>query len=426
MIRDGLTLKGKRVMVHQRNIDRVGYEEDFFSSIASMVAAYYATGDASVFRFLRDPFALSLVLNDDIISVKIPEATEPAAEPEVLCREVYEAFVGGDVCGIWDRLTEQERLIAELILKNTLKLPKEEILKHIAKAIGADINSTLLTWAIQPDPEAISFALGSHLATTELITPVMGLPIRFPSYSAKLTKIRYPCISFTPVGDRIVIMKEEDKVYVFGADGKDYMLDLPKNILEVAGTWCIEAYAKDGEIKVSDLLCLHDVWLTGRPLSERLLKLWRFFEWGIEYQTHYHPPKVWDKQAIIRNLNSPWDPRREDSHIIPVAVLDSCVLKVGNLKGRHTNTFLLSKDGKPVFRLPIWLASKEEEVGDLVEVSMDGMINRIIDPGIAVSTFKEIEAVWGVWRKSTTSIPYCKWGEFYDVSEDKRRTPNGF
>jgi hypothetical protein len=353
MIRDGITTDIKRIRRIPKKVDDV-YETDYLESVVRAYDLFESLGSVEGAAYLRDPYAMILFLEP--IGVKLPENDENVPEDGVLtCQEYYEAVINDKIDEILPKLTVRERIFCNLAAEGKIKIPKDQAIHEICRKNGIDVRVAMDTWILQPDVEAISFALGSERAVLEGVTPALGIPLKtaYPSYTT--SNIRFPAVvEKNPFRNKLVQVHRDAELFiVFDDEGKETVLD-PKvkvALQNIASSYVVEGFINNfGQLIVWDLLCWNDVWLHRRPLTERVKMLWRFHEWNQErfVVRNWKELQQFEDDYVLRNTNSPYNPASSTSHIFLTNETQTAVLVVGGAKGKKTPC-LVTIDKKPLF-----------------------------------------------------------------------------
>jgi hypothetical protein len=401
MIRDGLNTNLKRTAGKRpREITTNDYKTDFLSTIANFYEIFEISENIENSRYIYDPYGISLIL--DPIGVKIDIfPKKPPKYGEITCKEYYNAIINNKIDEIKHKMTQKELLFCDLAAQNQLKpTPPREIVKLISKEIGADVKLALATYDIQPDADAIAFALGSPRAILEGITPVIGLPLKmcFPGYETH--KIRFPALVEKNKYDKsqlIHIHKDGVKIYVYNEDGNTFHIPSPLEIKlkKIPSSFVIEGFIDNESFQVWDLLCWNDIWLHQRPLSERVQMLWRFHEWNMERFVVRSNKELLKFQGdyILRNLNSVYNPTQLGSYIFLSETIQAGFLKVGGKRG-HRTPHLLTEDSRAVFQIDADI--DKDDWGDVVEITQDGTVIKNLGKKAVPDTWSELDNKWGL------------------------------
>jgi len=418
MIRDGISTDVKRIGRAPKEIPEV-YETDYLESVIRAHDLFFSTGSVVGARYLRDPYAIALFLEFFGRPVAPPTDSTPV-DGELTCKEYYEAVINDEMDKIVDKMTVRERLLCNLAANDELgelKSKKEEIILEICRGNGIDIKSTMRCWVLQPDVEAISFALASKRAVLEGVTPVIGIPLRmiYPSY--KTSNIRFPAVVEKNMfdGGLVHIHKDGELFEVWDEEGRARALapDTATKLKNISSSYVVEGFINFGQFVIWDILCWNDVWVYRRPLTERVKMLWRFHEWNPErfVVRNWKELQGFEDNYILRNANSPYDPILNDSHIFLTEETQTAVLVVGGAKGKKTPC-LTTHDKKPLFELQVKI--DREDYGDIVEVSKKGSVVQILQKGTAVDTYSEVMRKWNLPDFEEYSIyrmPLGSWPE---------------
>jgi hypothetical protein len=264
----------------------------------------------------------------------------------------------------------------------------------------------------------MAYALASSRALREGITPVIGIPLRTVAPSTDLGKIRYPGIATRYHKNMVHIHKDSDTFEIYDIAGNTVLdtLEHP-DLLETGMSYVLEGFIENGLFIASDVLCWNDIWLNRRPLSERIKLLWHFFEFSEEIymvKNKDELDKVKDELNIVnfRNLNAPYDPTAYDGAIKVEGDISTVILKVSGRRGGRNVSYLVTKDKKVVFEVPIPI--EKEDRGDVVEVKRDGSVIRILEKAELPDAWIELSNKWDYPLNYddyglNKIIPKCKW-----------------
>jgi hypothetical protein len=406
IIRDWITTEEKKISPRAKNIQTNFYQEDYFFSVKNVIELFWETGDIKYVRYIHDPYGILLLL-DPIGPKNDNYGLKTADFPNIKCQEYYEAVKNNEIEEIWKEMTQEEQVFALKIDAPGSQLPKTDIIREIAQENGLDLLETLDCWAIQPDPEAIAFALGADLAKTDGVTPMIGRPlnvatpttikygIRFPGF---IEKNLYQDSSF----DLVHIHKDET-LQVFNKNKKEISLSIDLSPLEEEMSFVLEGFASKDELFITDILAWDGLFLYRRPAIERLTMLWRFPEFFHEriivrsWKDLENWADKYKEGVLFRNLNSAYNPTSQDSHIMIEGEPLTCALKVMGKKGGRDKTFLSCKIPKgtyyQLFEIPIKMDKKER--GDVLEVRANGEVIQNLGKTEADS-WGEVCTKWGL------------------------------
>lgn len=424
MIRDGISTEPKAVIQMPKDFKTHNYKEDLFLSVMSVYEIYKLTGSVDQAKYVRDPYGIHMLLQPHGISLRDKIATKHSEIPELTCKEYYDLVEEGDVDTLLENLTIREQVACSVMGENH-KLPQLEVIKAIAKGIGADVNEAVDSWLIQPDVSAMAFGLASERAVLESVTPVIGIPLRPIVPSDIHENIRFPAsASFYLYRDMLVhIHKDEDFLKAFDIDGNPVKLheDIEEFFKDIGISYVVEGFILDRDFEypedsliIHDILCWNDIWVYRRPWAERMNMLWRFGYWMDESFVIKNAKQLKQRleeagELLIRNLNSPYNPTRFDSHIHLDLRQQTVILEISQKKGRSRSLFLKTSDDKYLFEIDKILDKREK--GGTVEVKKDGTIIRRMD-GISPDRWREISAKWGLpedFKEYPDKIPKAKW-----------------
>ena len=431
IIRDGIDTKQKYFKKSPINVKTTNYKEDLFSDIISVYQIYNETNDLSYARYIKDPYGIALLLNP--IGREVEYEDDYSEYPKITCEQYYKAVLSGDLHGIIHKMTEEEILWMNLFYESK-GLPQEEVITNIAKENEIDIPETIDCWKIQPDVEAMAFALGSPRAVTEGVTPVIGLPLNLSFPSESVDGISFPGMVERDYGNNnlIQIHKDGDLFVVYDKDKREIELtEEQKTPLMDEMSYVLTAWLMKGKIIVNDILCINDIWLYRRPYLERVNLLWRFAEYSHERlivrDQEQLTQQIQEKKNIIfKNLNGAYDPTSRLSIIAISSPIQTCILKVGSRRGGRGISYLLTEDKRPVFEIPAKI--EKEDRGDLIEVKKDGTVLRIVKR-MKPDTWGQVATKWGYdldYDKygKFKRLPRCTWFENYE-DEVRRRNKDG-
>lgn len=423
IIRDGLSTNPKSAMQKPKNFKTDDYKDDMFLSVVNIYEIYKLTGTTSRAKYLKDPYGIYMLLKPHGIDLGDKLATKSAEIPEITCKEYFDLVEAGDIDTLLEKLTVREQVCCH-VMGTGHKLPQLEVIKSIAVGIGANLDEAIDTWTIQPDPASMAFGLASERAVLESVTPVIGIPLKPIVPTDIHENVRFPATISPYLYQhlQIHIHKDEDFLKVFDIDGNliDIDKDLVDELKEIGMSYVVEGFligypdAHDTWIQITDILCWNDIWLYRRPWAERVNMLWRFAEWTDEVffvKNAKQMKKMLEEsgEILVRNLNSPYNPLKFDTHIHLHVDQQTVVLEVSQKKGRSKSMFLKTSDGKYLFEINKMLDKREK--GGTVEVKRDGTIIRRMD-GISPDRWREVSAKWGLpedFKSYPAKIPIAKW-----------------
>lgn len=423
MIRDGYSYDLKRIRKDSKVVEKE-YKSDLFISLLRVLNNYVHENNYEYFAYLRDPYSFLFCFHPELIKEIKAEGTD--WEQVLSCQEVYDAINEGTTEGL--KLDDESREILEYLQTLKIRINEEKLLKNLIKNRDISEKNVMDTWILQPNPEAISFAIGSARAELETITPVIGVPVRLMTTTSKRNKIRFPCVVEEKlVGERAQIHKTADKYIIFDKNG-EILKEKPLNLGDLGdfGKFLTQNgeiiapnqanYVIDGiicgenETKIFDILALNDVWYNQRPLEERLNHLWRFYPNTIERQIAWNWTQLNQiteemEDFVVKNLNRPYDPTLRDAWIS--TEVDTALLQVSNIKHHANETFLVSKEGTPIFRIGVKL--EEDLLKRTVEVKKNGKVIKILNSAYLPDGLDEIYMKWNIKRKEGMKVGMCEW-----------------
>lgn len=399
MIRDGLTMTKKRIRKGAKSFERMEYKENLLGSVVQAIQLAMITGKLEYFAHLRDPYALLLALSPIGVEKEVGSKQE---YPILTAKEYVEAVLNKNVEKIWPKMTVEEQDWCNFWAKERQDFGPMLILKTCAQEWGLDVNNVLLTWKFQPDPTSVAFAVTAPRAKLEHVAPVVGVPYVMVVPSAEIGRMRFPiCIDkfmsgymhvqIHKSGDLFNVFEREEVVNEYLEQEQAINMLLPqrleKELRAIPHSYVVEGWYLDGELIIWDVLCWNDIWLHERPLSERIKLLWHFQPYRNETLVLYslrELPK--DNQYVGRNLNEIYDPTSQTSHIFVGE--PTILLKVGGRRGGGRKTYLNTADGKAVFEIPFYV--EKEDRGDVVEVTRDGRVLKILPRETIVDTWIDV------------------------------------
>jgi hypothetical protein len=378
-----------------------------FISIIHVCEIYMETQDASYSKYIRDPYGITLLLDPKGIHCSFQEGAE---YPTLTCQQYYEAIMNDDLESILPLMTTKERFWCDAFAGD-LKLPRMDVIKAICKENRIDTKQATDTWIIQPNAEAMGFALASPRAMMEGVTPVIGIPLRQCMSTDMVDKIRFPGMveEYHPNDERIHIHKDGEIFAAYDKDGVQVNLeDLVIAPLEEQMSFVISGFLHSNELIVDDILCWNDIWVYRRPLAERIDMLWRFPEYSTEkmiIRDHAELTEYLREQesVIFRNLNRAYDLSLRDCAIVVASDIQTCILQVGGRRGSKGISYLTTSDKKQVFEIPAPIA--KEDRGDLIEVKRDGTVMGIVK-NMKPDGWSEVATKWGF------ELEYDKYGKY--------------
>lgn len=403
IIRDGLDTAEKIMRTRPKNLSTSNYKTNYLISVVRAVESMQTLKNVEAAKFVRDPYGIALILAP--IGVARDDVVEGAAEiPDVTCMEYYIAVTEGRIDEVWGRLSTPERIFCNLSAQGLIKVDMWDCVKAIGTELGANMPLLEATFRIQPDAEALAFALGSPRAVIEGVTPALGIPLRMAYPSSGVNKIRFPAI----LEEDLYSNKDYELVHIhrssnwfsaYGTEGGEVELDgaLADKLKSIEHSFVVEGFVDGwGGFRATDLLCWNDVWLHFRPLSERVRMLWRFHEWNMERFVirSYRELSSFAGSWVLRNLNSVYDPGSVDSHMLISGKIKTGILRVGGRKGGFAGPHLVTKDGRAVFEIDAEI--EKEDWGVVVECSSDGSVLRVLGRKIVPDSFMELQDKWGL------------------------------
>jgi hypothetical protein len=426
-----LTTKKKRLKKGAKSFEKMEYKENWLESVIKAVQLAIITGKLEYFTYLKDPYALLLVLTPIGVEREVDSDKEVNS---VTAKEYVEAVLGDDIDSIWDRMTPEEQDWCNFWANGRQDFNPLDILKECAKAWKLSVDNVISTWYFQPDPISLVFGLTSPRAPLEHVTPVVGVPYVMISPSDNVQQLRFPLLinesmhGYTHVqihkdGDLFTAFSKDEalKNYVEDSEPMDLWLD-PKTfeyLKSIPHTYVVEGWYNGDDLVLWDVLCWNDIWLYERPLSERVKLLWHFHECRdapLIVRNKTQIPK--DSVYIGRNLNAPYNPARRDTDItIGEATV---LLRVGGRRGGGRKTYLNTDDGKSIFEVPFYV--EKEDRGAVCEVTRDGKVLRILPRKTNVDSWADVCVHLGLHPDYEKYIygrllPKCDWP---DDAEDNK------
>lgn len=436
MIRDGIDTgrchpwKVSKAKPLQRKV------EMSFQSLAKLLDHIKATGDYGYLQHLRDPYALMLLLGIKQV-VKIDK--QGGIPGGVSCEQVWKALNGTSAKRVRDiagKLVDNEWVYFNQIAagKHPEGITSEILFQELAQVRQVDFKDAWNTWVVQPDPEAISFALLSDFTSNNAktgvsrITPAVG---RFCEYVQPLGSrydVRFPCAVYVNhfkknKGTMYQLHKSAGHIRVFDKNGekvideelgkddrRQFWPDGVFNIIKVKE----KSYSADNheDILVFDILCLNDVWMHTRPFVERIQFLWRFGFNGVYPTMAYtwEHVKEFGRMALsenlwIRNLNSDYTPLRRDAWI-EIGEDEVVQLRVSK-RGRGSHWWLKTSDGFNMFSFGDSRIGDKEQ-GKVVDVDRSGRILRYRFDLKEAMSFDEVSNIWNIYEDDW-EVKKIKW-----------------
>ena len=420
VIRDGLSTDKKFLLSTSVRHDNVYVEGDLFFSVVSAYNLYKKTQSLEGYKHIQTPDGFYLALTAFGADVDVAGGAEypTLTSKQVLLKSIEE---------IIDKLTVEEKEYLREMDNIQFKPPIEDILREYCKNRYIDISECIDTWRLQPDLEAISYAITSNRATQEGITPVIGKPVNLCAPVSNLSKRRFPGIMTKYHENRVQIHKDGDFFITYDSAGHELTNFPPEKAIshlkEAGMSYVISGFNEDGEFIVDDVLCWNDIWLFRRPLSERLQLLWHFYDFMEEMlvvrnEDEYEVAHKELGSVLFRNLNSPFDPASIDNSVKVVEADTPMILEITGKRGGKQNSYLATGDKRIVFKAPK-IVTKEER-GKLVEVSKDGVILQIFEEGDEINYWSDLANEWGMPLDYSEykRVPLSKWA----VKEEEKKS----
>lgn len=424
MIRDGYTYDKKRIRKDSKVFD-VEYQTDLFVSVLHSLNNFLYTGNYHYFSFLRDPYAMLFCAKPELL--REIHTKKDNWEQIITCKEVYETIKEGRTEEI--SLHKEEREILKDLQQLKIPINEEKLLKSLIRNRPIDKMQVKSTWILQPNIEAIIFAIASRRAEIETVTPVIGIPIRLMTSTNQRNKIRFPCVIEPKIdGKHVQIHKTAEKYTIFDKNGEilkekllnfDGLGDLGKILSQnneiIApnqGSYVVDGVlTPENEVKVFDILALNDIWFNNRPLSERLKHEWRFYPHTVERFVvwGWEEMKEVTKEMgdfVVKNLNKPYDPTSRDAWIS--TEVDTVRLQVSNIKHHSNETFLVTKEKIPLFTVKKKLG--EDLLKKCVEIRKEGKVVNLLNSNYLPDGIEEIMLKWNIKeRKEMNEVRPCRW-----------------
>jgi len=429
--RDGLNHRKKRVRKGTKKIKKPEYKKNMFISLINALELYSQFQTPDGFTYLRDPYAILLLL--DPIGVDVP-LEHQAEYPTITCEEYYNAVLEGKMEEILPKMTLKEKMYCQWWAKFNEKPPMGEILELLCKAWNIRQEPVRATYEFQPDPIPIAFGITAPRIKKEPLTPVIGIeysqiyPSPFPE------KRRFPCCvtknRFNT--EKFVQIHKDGDVFKCFSKGKErddlISLENYSYLTEIKHSYVVEGFVdREERLAIYDVLNWNDIWMYRRPLNERLKWLWHF-EPLTEAIAIVHTEselrsvvKGFNNNAIIRNLNTPYSHTAGDSHL--EIGEQTVILQVGGRRGGRGFSYLNTSDKNSVFQIPEKI--DKEDWGDIVEVNQQGDIIRVMDDNIVPDSWNDVAIKWGKpikyedWANSIR-LPKCSWFSNSKEIEDER------
>lgn len=419
MIRDGLSLNEKIIRRNAKDVETDYYKEDLLISVINLCEFYSETYDVTPAQYIKDPYGILLMLKP--FGYQIDNFYKQSADiPTVTCKEYCEAIESSQTDLLTLRMTEVEKFWCNAFA-NGFHFNPTDVITAICKGNRIDIKQTLDCWRLQPNTEAMAFALGSPRALMEGVTPVIGIPLNLVVATDAVGKIRYPGIAskYRGKGELIQIHKDGEIFVAYDMDGVEIDLStINVSPLEDQMSFVITGFLHHDELVVNDILCWNDIWLYRRPLAERIKMLWRFPEYTEENVIVRSPAELTDLlhergRLTFRNLNRAYDPTLRDAIIRVATDVQTCTLSVRGRRGGRGLSYLTTSDNRAVFEIPARI--EKEDRGDLIEVKRDGTVVRIVEDG-SPDSWAEVGVKWGFdldynLYSRYKRLPKCTWFE---------------
>ena len=391
MFRDGLILKAKRYKKQKpRKIKKKVMK---FKELVSLFDIISLTGDKSYLQHIDDPFGLMLVFGV-YVAVDLPSGFRPsdALRQEWSCEEVWDMIHDPETD--WKHVlmslsqNEQHYLQEIVSLKNVEGVTARDVIREFSKFRAFDLEDTYTAWRLQPDPQAMSYALLSSYTKkspnenpgVQRITPAAGVPVHLMYPGGRLDQIRYPCLAFeVPEGERAQLHKDGFSVRVFDSRHNLIYEGVDSRYSDIQHDGVFDGFWDDGSFLAWDVLQVNDVWIYGEEAFQRVKYLWRLAFFTARMSFCFNPAelKAFDSEVdgpvVVKNGNTPYDP--EDSWIEYTAGR-TVQLKVSRVhRGADTIWTLATEDGVSLFQFGgqnVGLSNRDR----VVEVNRAGKIQR--------------------------------------------------
>lgn len=396
VIRDGLSTDKKFLLSTSVRHDNVYVEGDLFFSIVSAYNLYKKTQSLEGYKHIQTPDGFYLALTAFGADVDVAGGAE---YPTLTSDEVRNCSINE----LSDKLTTEEKEYLREMYNIKFKPPIEDILREYCKERYIDISECIDTWRLQPDIDAISYAITSNRATQEGVTPLIGRPVKLCVPTSNLSKRRFPGIMTQYHENRVQIHKDADFFIAYDSAGNELTNFPPEKAIshlkEAGMSYVISGFNENGKFIVDDVLCWNDIWLFRRPLSERLQLLWHFHDFVeetliVRNENEYEIAHKELGSVLFRNLNSPFAPASVDNSVKVVEADTPMILEVVGKRGGKQNSYFATGDKRIVFKAPKNMT--REERGKLVEVSKDGEILQVLEESDEINYWSDLANEWGM------------------------------
>jgi hypothetical protein len=386
-----------------------------FSELVSLLDIISLTGDKAYLQHIDDPFALMLLFGV-YVKVDLPQGFLPseALRNDFSCEEIWDLVhdSGTDWGPVLMALRRNEQFYLQEIvsLRSVEGVSARDIIREFSKIRAFDFEDTYRAWCLQPDPQAMSYAIFSTYTLKspwgnpgfQRVTPAVGAPIHLMYPEGRLDQVRFPCVAFeVPEGERVQLHKDCDDVRVF--DSRHNLVGLSGgcdySVIPHSGVF--DGFWDNGTFWAWDVVQLNDVWLYNDELAQRVRYLWRLGQ----FSARMHYCFNWDEverfqelglgPVVLKNLNSVYDPALRGAWI-DFSAGKVVQLKVSRVhRGADTVWTLMTEDGVSLFQFGgqnVGLSNKDR----VVEVNRSGEIVRHRpDLGFAQS-WLEVQSVFGI------------------------------
>ena len=436
MIRDGIITDEKSTRWGKKAWKSIKLQDNLtnmkFQSWTYMTDLIWETGDYEYFKQIMDPYALMLYLGI-YEPVNIPEVSEKCVDEDLRCKEVWGVLKRNDKEEIMELVKKTddsgEKYLRKIAKgKNINDITVKEILRAITKYRVFFIEDAYNSWVLQPDPEAFAFSVISNytirkrILTQFRITPAVGVPINMME-PKRNRLIRFPCYVSENLfsWDRVQVHKFHDEVRIFDKNGRkfEYKEETMKEILKLQISGLFDAVvSEEGKIRFYDILCIQDVWVYDRPLTERIKYFWNFAPNDVKSNVCWsweEIAKLWKHEnVLVRNLNREYSPVLKDAWIFPFSQIVQLKVK-GKGEGKYGHS-LQTLDNKIVFLMKGWYKSRR--IGWIVDVDKDGNILRFREDLTIPESSQTIEKVWGSLKPNKRKITWrCEDGRLYNAED---------
>jgi hypothetical protein len=393
MFRDGFVLVTKKYKKQKPQFPPKKVMK--YSELVSLLDIINATEDKSYIQHIDDPFALMLLFGV-YVKVDLPPGFTPsdALRREWTCEEVWDMIHNPetDWKQILMSLTKNEQFYLQEIvnLRNVEGVTARDILREFSKIRAIDLEDAYTAWRLQPDPQAMSYAILSTYTLKnqernpgfQRITPAAGLPVHLMYPAGRLDQIRYPCAAFeVPAGERAQLHKDGPAVRIFD-DRHNILFQGEASIYsELPHDGVFDGFWDDGSFRAWDVIQINDVWMYNGPLYQRLQYLWRLGWFTARWSTCLNPAALarmddlWEGPVVVKNLNTAYDPALVGAWI-EYSAGHTVLLKVSRVhRGDKTIWTLMTEDGVSLFQFGgqhVGLTNKDR----VVEVTRSGKIVR--------------------------------------------------